>query len=73
MSYEDFSVERIEEEFEIEVFDMPNLFKDVKPIEPSEILVNLLEQFVPLGTSIGTEKARSEFIIAPILAEVRKI
>jgi hypothetical protein len=73
MSYEDFSVERIEEEFEIEVVDMPNLFKDVKPIAPSEILVNLLEQFVPLGTSIGTEKARSEFIIAPILAEVRKI
>lgn len=73
MSYENFSVEQIEDEFEIKVVDVPGLFKDIKPIEPSEMLVNLLEQFIPLGTSIGTEKARSEFMIAPILAEVRKM
>jgi len=53
--------------------DVPGLFQEVKQIAPSEMLINLLEQFVPLGTSIGTEKARSEFIIAPILAEVKKI
>jgi len=73
MSYEDFEIEQIENEFEIEVVDVPGLFKDIKPKEPSEMLINLLEQFIPLGTSIGTKKARSEFIIAPILAEVRKM
>ncbi len=73
MSYEDFSIEQIENDFDIKIVDVPGLFQEIKVIEPSEMLINLLEQFVPLGTSIGTEKARSEFIIAPILAEVKKI
>ena len=73
MSYENFSIERIENDFDIEVVDVANLLKEVKSIKPSEMLTRLLEQFIPLGTSIGTEKARSEFIIAPILAEIRKI
>ena len=34
---------------------------------------SLLDEYVPLATSIHTEKARSEFIIAPILAEVRRL
>jgi hypothetical protein len=73
MSYEEFSTEQIENDFDIKIVDVPGLFQEVKQIAPSEMLINLLEQFVPLGTSIGTEKARSEFIIAPILAEVKKI
>jgi hypothetical protein len=31
-----------------------------------------LEQKIPLALALSTEKARSEFIIAPILAEVRE-
>ncbi|MDM8557952.1 hypothetical protein [Candidatus Parabeggiatoa sp. HSG14] len=73
MSYEDFSVEQIESDFDINIVDVPGLFKKINPIEPSKMLRHLLEQFIPLGTTIGTEKARSEFIIAPILAEVRKM
>jgi len=34
MSYEDFEIEQIENEFEIEVVDVPGLFKDIKPREP---------------------------------------
>jgi hypothetical protein len=72
MAYEDFSIEKIETDFSITIEDVPNLFGSVKPIEPSERLVSLLEDFVMLGSSIGTEKACSEFIIAPILTEVKK-
>nr|VFJ89464.1 MAG: hypothetical protein BECKLFY1418B_GA0070995_101526 [Candidatus Kentron sp. LFY] len=73
MPYEDFSVEKIQKEFSITIRDVPNLFGIVKPVDPSERLLSLLEEFVPLGSSIGTEKARSEFIIAPILAEIKKM
>ncbi len=73
MAYEDFSIERIETDFSITIEDIPNLFGSVSPIEPSARLISLLGDFVPLGSSIGTEKARSEFIIAPILAEVKKL
>lgn len=31
-----------------------------------------LEYYLPLATAISSEKARSEFIIAPILAEIKK-
>ncbi|KHD07675.1 hypothetical protein PN36_20485 [Candidatus Thiomargarita nelsonii] len=73
MAYENFSIEQIESDFSIKIQDVHNLFGSVEPVEPSKSLVSLLEDFVPLGSAIGTEKARSEFIIAPILAEVKKL
>jgi hypothetical protein len=39
-------------------------------IEPSLFLIEALKRFVPLATAINTEKARSEYIIAPILSEI---
>ncbi len=41
-----------------------------EPIEPSSFLIEALKRFVPLATAINTEKARSEYIIAPILSEI---
>ena len=41
-----------------------------EPIEPSLFLIEALKRFVPLATAINTEKARSEYIIAPILSEI---
>ncbi len=35
------------------------------------LLTELLQRYVPLAITISTEKARSEFIIAPILAEFK--
>ncbi len=34
--------------------------------------MTLFEDHIPLGLAIGTEKVRSEFIIAPLLAEARR-
>jgi hypothetical protein len=48
------------------------LFSEVLPVSPSAILKSVLEDYIPLATAIATEKARSEFLIAPILAEVRR-
>jgi hypothetical protein len=38
----------------------------------SDYLQQTLKEYLPLATAINTEKARSEFIIAPILAELRR-
>nr|VFK55953.1 MAG: hypothetical protein BECKTUN1418F_GA0071002_107710 [Candidatus Kentron sp. TUN]VFK62104.1 MAG: hypothetical protein BECKTUN1418E_GA0071001_107410 [Candidatus Kentron sp. TUN] len=73
MPYEDFSIEKIQDEFSIVIRDIPNPFGIAHSVEPSGRLRSLLEEFAPLGSSIGTEKARSEFIIAPILAEIKKM
>jgi len=50
-----------------------DLFAATSPVAPSEILTTILNDYVPLAISISTEKARSEFLIAPILAEVRRL
>lgn len=73
MAYEEFSIEKIEKDFSILIEEDLHLLGQVEAVTPSERLVTLLAEFVPLGSAIGTEKARSEFIIAPILAEVKKL
>ncbi|MEQ8753981.1 MAG: hypothetical protein RID09_10750 [Coleofasciculus sp. G1-WW12-02] len=43
---------------------------DFEPIVPSSFLTEALKRFVPLATAINTEKARSEYLIAPLLSEL---
>lgn len=44
----------------------------IEPIQPSATLTAFLEETLPLAAA-GSEKARSELIISPILVEVRRI
>ena len=43
---------------------------DFEPITPSPFLTEALKRFTPLATAINTEKARSAYLIAPILSEI---
>ena len=45
----------------------------LSPLEPSLTLQNFLEYSLPVATATGSEKARSELIISPVLLEVRQI
>ncbi|MES1021736.1 hypothetical protein ABN584_02380 [Gloeocapsa sp. BRSZ] len=71
MAYSDFSLAKVKK-FDLILDESRNLFADTKPVLPSETLRVLLSDYIPLATSISTEKARSEFLIAPLLAEVRR-
>ena len=51
--------------------DVPNLFPAIPAIEPSPLLQALLPEFFPLALAINTEKARSEYAIAPLLGGLR--
>ena len=50
--------------------EKPDVFSEVPEGEVSALLQSLLQVYVPLALAIHTEKARSEFMIAPLLAEV---
>ena len=50
-----------------------DLFSNIQEIQISEYLLATLNYNVSLATAVGTEKVRSELIIANILQEVRKI
>ena len=73
MAYSDFTLESACETFALNLNEETDLFASIAEARASNLLRSLLEYFIPLGTSIHTEKARSEFIVAPILAEVRQL
>ncbi len=74
MAYNTFTLKQVIEDFKIEIEILENaIFAESLPsVSPSEVLKSLLDYNVPLALAISTEKARSEFIIAPILTEVKK-
>lgn len=73
MSYSNFTnLNIVQQEFNLILEEDRNLFADVAEIIPSDYLQQTLAEYLPLATAINTEKARSEFLLAPILAEVRR-
>jgi hypothetical protein len=73
MSYKEFTLASLQETFQIELRENTSLFAEVVSVTPPELLVQLFSDYVPLATAIDTEKARSEFIIAPLLAYIRRL
>jgi len=72
MSDGEFTLSQLESEFSLILQERVEIFKDIKPVTPSQLLREILEENIPLALEIDTEKARSELIIAPIMVELRK-
>jgi len=73
MSYSDFTLKKVKEQLKIKVVEDRDLFSKTNEIEISDYLSTTLKYNVPLALAVGTEKFRSELIIANILLEVRRI
>jgi len=72
MPYNDFTVKKIQDIFQVIFVEKLNLFFHVNEILISRHLTETLEENVPLAIAVNTEKARSELIISPVLVELRK-
>lgn len=73
MSYSEFTnLSKVQSKFNLNLQEKLKLFTEIIPVTPSQYLIDTLEEYLPLATAINTEKARSEFLIAPILAEIRR-
>ena len=72
MAYSNFTLESVGAAFKLERVASINLFSKIEPITPSSHLTTQLEKKVPLAVAIGTEKARSELIVADVLFELRE-
>ena len=71
MAYSEFSLRDAVDRFKLTIVDVPDLFSDAVEIAPGAMLTAILPEFLPLAFSINTEKARSELVIAPLLAALR--
>jgi len=72
MSYIEFTLESVVPTFQLEIIDTTALFSDVESVPPSDHLTTALGKKAALATAIGTEKARSELIVADVLVELRE-
>jgi hypothetical protein len=73
MAYGDFTLAELKSRFQLVIDEDQSLFDGFEPVEIPGRLDEFLEENIPLALAIDTEKARSEFIIAPLLAEYRRV
>ncbi|NJL20011.1 MAG: hypothetical protein HC895_02995 [Leptolyngbyaceae cyanobacterium SM1_3_5] len=71
MAYSDFTLAKAKQAFGLNLTEQRGLFDAIAGVSPSAFLAEALARYTTLATAIGTEKARSEFLIAPVLAEVK--
>ena len=70
MAYNKFTLSKVKEAFQLRIDDRNDLFSSVEEVKVRDFLAQTLERNVFLALAIGTEKVRSELIIAPILVEI---
>jgi hypothetical protein len=72
MPYSKFTLSRAVEDFDLTVREESNLFAAIPPVMPTPLLREILIENVPWAVAVGSEKARSEGIINPVLLEVKR-
>ena len=71
IAYTDFTLIRVKEELGLIVKEGQSLFEAIAPVEAAAYLKESLKRSKSFATLVNTEKVRLEFLIAPILGEVR--
>ena len=72
MPYSNFTLEAVRKAFQLETVQAAGIFSEAERVEPSVELTKALAKKVPLAVAIGTEKAKSEMIVADVLIELRE-
>jgi hypothetical protein len=73
MPYSSFTLRQVKQDFGIVTIEGRRFLQPIPAIAPSAYLQEALSEGIPLALATGSEKARSELIISPILVEVRKL
>ena len=69
-SYSEWTLESVLPAFQLEAVDTVGLFSEIEAVDPTAHLVTALARKAPLAATIGTEKAKSEMIVADVLVEL---
>lgn len=71
MAYSDFTIAELKRRFQLVIDESSNLFAAAPESELPPVLAETLTRYLPLAVNLNTEKARSELLIAPILADFK--
>jgi hypothetical protein len=72
MAYHNFSNLELKETFGVEQVFRSDLFRQVAARQAGDLLQTMLAKQIPFALAQGSEKARSEYIIAPVFFELRE-
>src|SRR4051794_16188381 len=70
MAYSSFTLQKVMQDFHITADATRDLFGTVAPVTVGATTRQVVEDNLPLTLLIANEKARSELIVAPVLAEL---
>jgi hypothetical protein len=73
MAYSDFTLSGITKKFNLTLNENTDLYANVAPLALRPTFQEQITHNIPLALRVSTEKARSEFLIAPILAELWRL
>jgi hypothetical protein len=74
MAYSDFTLKIVKEKFGLTLVEGGRFLPAIPPaVLTSLYLSDVLEESLPLAIAMGSEKARSELLISPVLFELRRI
>lgn len=72
MPYSKFTLSKAVEDFHLTVIEGSRFLPEISPISPTALLKDILKETLPWAIAVGSEKARSEGIINPVLLEVKR-
>lgn len=72
MAFSGFDLRSVVTGFGLETDRDTDLFADVPSPELSDFIRHWLDELTPIATGVNTEKARSAFLITPLLVEARR-
>jgi hypothetical protein len=72
MSYNDFTLEKVQEQFALTLQVQP-FCRDISPVQPGALFAQLFLEVFPLAERAKSEKAKSELLVSPLLVEIRRL
>ncbi len=74
MAYSDFTLKSVKEKFGLTLVEGGRFLPPIPPATLTSLyLSDVLQESLPLAIAMGSEKARSELLISPVLFELRRI
>lgn len=74
MPYSQFkTLTQAREAFGLNTLEGGRFIPEIEPVAPSAMLQDYLAESLPIAAATGSEKARSELIISPLLVELRRL
>ena len=73
MPYSKFDLLKVQNDLNLTIHEVVHFLPDLPSVAPDTLLQTILAENVPLALAQGNEKARSEWIINPVLTGVRRL